>query len=1272
MSERALALITANKSSRAISLDLGRCVLTALPEELGELVWLESLSLADNWFEWDGTRWQYRQSQNTGDNNSQLTDIAVLAKLPRLRYLYIALTHIADMSPLAGLSNLQVLGASNTKLNTLAPLAGLSNLQALDVSYTEIADLGPLAGLHALRALAAASTHITDLAPIAGLSNLQELDVSRTAVADITVLEKLTALQTLKIAATAVKSLAPLVGLAALSSVDIAQTPVTDLLPLENMLKRAIPVVWQDANRQSAEIYIEDCNISNPPAEIIALGNAAIIEYFREQRAGPTDYLYEAKLLILGEGGSGKTSLLRRLYFPDQALPEEQETTKGIAIYRHDFPLGNGRKFRLNVWDFGGQEIYHATHQFFLTGRSIYVLVDDTRKDHKTASDPGFKDWLDLIETFGGDSPVLLFQNEKGGRRKTIDLAGIRGRYPNVKELYEGNLEHGAAANALRAGINFFASQLPHIGEKLPPSWIKIRAELEQTANQVPYISQQAYFDIYSHFLPFERLKALHLSRYLHDLGIFLHYQDDPLLARTVILRNTWATEAVYKMLDDATVKSTQGRFTLGDCARLWQGDEYADMHLELLALMQRFELCYALPDQQPPVWLAPQLLPATLPNTLQNWEKPGDLMLRYRYQFMPKGIVSRLLVRLHRFLHGPERACLTAVLFERDETALLAQLSPDGVEIELRARGPERKALLNVVVDELDAINNGFAGLRDKVSKWIPCVCNVCSATLHPHLYAEQELRRRVEAQRFSIECPSSFTEVDALVLLEGIHLRQLPAWSAQQPPPAKRAVNPFSGLAQYTFSSEPIAPGDEAQFDNAHRFRLKQLHIGNFRCFESLRLDLDRKLTVFVAKNGGGKSTVLDAIAIALGGFVEGFYIGASQMIEDKDVRLLKTDQSQALNQMERQYPAGIRTLAEIDAKPVDWANALNSIDADKNWVESRKFTEMGAAMQNAVSNNTPVVLPLVAYYGTSRLHVAAKNGEAVAQETFDDEFFSRTAGYQDCLDPATHYKDFEKWFIYASKADASTRLRQQEKMGAQYVDADTVFTPLLQAVRQAVNTCLAVSGWANLHFSFTHTKLMMEHSDHGVFEVNSLSDGVRNMIALVADIAHRAVRLNPHLRSDAARRTPGIVLIDEVDLHLHPAWQREVLQNLCAAFPSLQFIVTTHSPHIVQAAEPDQIIGLSSDKNIGHQQDLPEGRYGFQGWEVDEVLLDVMNLADTRTNKYNEALASFERAIDEEDYDAGLRAFELVSALLHPANYLRKLLKFQLADIKGTNDD
>lgn len=123
-------------------------------------------------------------------------------------------------------------------------------------------------------------------------------------------------------------------------------------------------------------------------------------------------------------------------------------------------------------------------------------------------------------------------------------------------------------------------------------------------------------------------------------------------------------------------------------------------------------------------------------------------------------------------------------------------------------------------------------------------------------------------------------------------------------------------------------------------------------------------------------------------------------------------------------------------------------------------------------------------------------------------------------------------------------------------------------------AVNISLRPSGWKDIAYSLSREELVAHHDQHGELAVELLSDGIRNMIGMVADIAFRATKLNPQLGSDAARKTPGIVLIDEVDMHLHPSWQQVVLQGLLSAFPCMQFIVTTHSPQVLSTVPAQSI--------------------------------------------------------------------------------------------------
>jgi internalin A len=663
----ALQLIAENKRSRATFLDLGNCGLTEVPAEVGELIWLESLSLTRAWHEWDGQVWQQKISQNSSKTNNRVMEVRPLGALSNLRSL--AVEQVTDLAPLVLLTKLQKLAVMDATGCDLASLSALTALQELVVF--KATDLSSLSNVSSLKRLLCEVKHVNDLSPLARMTALRVLVMQAEEIPNLAWRACLSARQVLFLSDTHVTDLAPLARLSALRTIDVSGTRVTDLSPLIDLIRRGCQVQWSSGPGHG--IYVKDCPLTNPPPEIVNQGNKAILNYFREMEMGGVDHLYEAKMLILGEGGAGKTSLLRRLYQPGEPLPTEKETTKGISIYRHEFKLSNGRLFRLNVWDFGGQEIYHATHQFFLTHRSLYLLVDDTRKDYKSVSDEGFKYWLELIEVFGGHSPTLIFQNERGGRSKAIDIGGIKRRYDNVQRVYSGNLEQGGAANDVRDGIEFFASHLSHIGEELPARWIKVRTDIEVRARQAPYIPVQDYFQIYGRHMEFDRPRALHLSRYLHDLGVFLHFQDDALLARTVILQNQWATEAVFQILDNETVKAKCGRFNSEDCERLWRDSIYADMHPELLRLMQRFELCYELRDSEPPTWLAPQLLPPAKPTALADWARPEDLVLRYSYDFLPKGMISRLTVRQHRFVLNPGMAWVTGVLFEHESTAVLA-----------------------------------------------------------------------------------------------------------------------------------------------------------------------------------------------------------------------------------------------------------------------------------------------------------------------------------------------------------------------------------------------------------------------------------------------------------------------------------------------------------------------------------------------------------------------------------------------------------------------
>ena len=174
---------------------------------------------------------------------------------------------------------------------------------------------------------------------------------------------------------------------------------------------------------------------------------------------------------------------------------------------------------------------------------------------------------------------------------------------------------------------------------------------------------------------------------------------------------------------------------------------------------------------------------------------------------------------------------------------------------------------------------------------------------------------------------------------------------------------------------------------------------------------------------------------------------------------------------------------------------------------------------------------------------------------------------------MNPESSYRTFADWLRMENLIAYEQYIQAMERgESAEGASRRT----LLHAIQKSVNTVMKPSGWKNIRFSPSAQEVVAEHYDFGILPVSILSDGIRNMIGLLADIAYRAVRLNPHLREDAVQKTQGIVLIDEVDMHLHPGWQHLVLRDLkhTDAFPNIQFIVTTHSPQVASTVKKEHI--------------------------------------------------------------------------------------------------
>jgi internalin A len=460
-------------------------------------------------------------------------------------------------------------------------------------------------------------------------------------------------------------------------------------------------------------IYTDGQPIEVPPPEVVKDGVEAIKKYWRQQQEAGVDYLCEAKLIIVGEAGAGKTTLAKKIENPEYKLKPQEPSTEGIDVVRWSFPTAvrvkreggeefHQANFKVSIWDFGGQEIYHATHQFFLTRRSLYVLVADDRKE-----DTDFNYWLQVVELLSDRSPLLIVQNEKQDRQRDIDLGSLRARFPNLREAFRTNLATNRGLDKLEKTMRQELEHLPHIGTPLPKTWSQVRTALENDPRN--YISLDEYLAICQDNGFTRRDDKLQLSGYLHDLGICLHFQDDPVLKNTVILKPKWGTDAVYNVLDDHAVLNQRGRFGPGDLARIWSDEKYSAMRDELLRLMMKFQLCYQLPGTED--YIAPQLLSPTRP--AYEWESLGELILRYDYEFMPKGILTRFIVAVNHLIADQNLVWKSGVILARQGSRAEVIEDYPRRKITVRVSGANSRGLLAIVDDQLERIHASFVRLK-------------------------------------------------------------------------------------------------------------------------------------------------------------------------------------------------------------------------------------------------------------------------------------------------------------------------------------------------------------------------------------------------------------------------------------------------------------------------------------------------------------------------------------------------------------------------------
>lgn len=395
-----------------------------------------------------------------------------------------------------------------------------------------------------------------------------------------------------------------------------------------------------------------------------------------------------------------------------------------------------------------------------------------------------------------------------------------------------------------------------------------------------------------------------------------------------------------------------------------------------------------------------------------------------------------------------------------------------------------------------------------------------------------------------------------------------------------------------------------------------IQKLTLQNFKCFDDIEVDFHPNLTVVVGANGSGKTSIMEAAAIAISTmFVK--MDGLSGRSIHKGQVHLKAFSVGSTKDVQAQYPATVKASAMTKSGIIKWERSLNTPKGSMTVGNAKEMLNLGIRFQKHLRNgDTKLVLPVVAYYGTGRLwdYHREKQGDVFGTN-------NRMNGYVDCVDGTANIKLMMNWF-----SKMTVQKYQDQELGLGGI-------PELEAVYSAMETCYKkITGREDvkMQYNIGTKELEVAYRDRAGelmrIPIDQLSDGYKSTISLVADIAYRMAVLNPQLLGDVCRETDGIVLIDEIDLHLHPTWQQRILGDLTEIFPKVQFIVSTHAPAVISTVKSENIVMLDNG-NVYE----PSGE--VHGKDTNTIISGIMHSSE-RPVEIKALFQEFYRSIDDEN--------------------------------------
>lgn len=527
-------------------------------------------------------------------------------------------SNIKDLSPINTLKDLEYINLTNNLIEDISPLFPQKNLKFLYLGGNRISDISPLRYCDKLLKLAIWENPVVNISLIGEIDSLEELYCQDMGIVDLNFISEMKNLISLGASGNKIHDIGSLILLNKLDRVYLDDNQITDVALLENVTfktsmdlsmnwikKIPKPIAekfhWLTGVLHSAgvlstkrkNLILSENPLEFPPASVIELGKEITKNYYETAEQYGHAPLSEGRIIVIGDGSSGKSSIIEKILY--NTFKKGREQTNGIKIeHLHLQHPEDKRDLTFHIWDFGGQEIQHAVHKFFFTEGCLYILVLDNRKEEE----PEY--WLQQIESLGGKAPVLVvFNKQDENAAETADRKFLKEKYPNIVGFHNTSCQTGFGIDDLKNKLEQEVVKLRTVEEQFPNNWLAIKKAIEElTSGSQHYLTYEVYQEIcQQNFADKEETQKL-LLKYFNTIGTVTWFGNDTHLKFLHVLNPAWITQGVYKILTAKKTANLFGQINISDFKELLQPTNFGEYTYDekhygyILNMMEKFELC--------------------------------------------------------------------------------------------------------------------------------------------------------------------------------------------------------------------------------------------------------------------------------------------------------------------------------------------------------------------------------------------------------------------------------------------------------------------------------------------------------------------------------------------------------------------------------------------------------------------------------------------------------------------------------------------------------